>query len=411
MTKSRILVFICLAAVLAGVPLKADSQMRAGETRYAPQPVVAMGEAVIRVGPGSTFVDVPVVTTNGALGNTCYVDVITRNGHLAPAAIQDSHFKRVENYVRLRPGDEPRAIVRVPIIGRPSHGSSFYVFMPSESHGCRKGGLTQTQIVFDAAAPKAVAAIAPRRRSAVVCTAPDGPTVFSDDFSHGRITDAGADGSYKSQFSHGRDPPNQDETGLYVHENVAIENGELVISAMPAGTPNPSYKERTYPYWTGVVTTEKKFRQKGGFWQLRAMLPPSHEAWPALWLLPSAGYWPPEVDWLERINGVWQASQHLGPPGVREAVFNVKTDLAKILPGFKETDFNTYALQWDETHTTWCVNGQEIVQQPTYFKEPAYLLMQIATGGSNGPANFKGRQVMRVDDLKIWAPRPGEWSN
>ena len=400
-------VFAGLMAILVGAPMRASPQ----PGPYAPQPVVAMGQAVIRVGPGSTFVDVPVVTTNGMLGNTCYVDVITRNGEHPKIALQGAHFARTETYVRLRPGDEPRAVVRVPILSNPGDGASFYVFMPSEAHGCRKGELTQTQILFDDAAPRTVAARAPARRAPEVCAPPTNAPAFRDDFSAAAITDTGADRSYMNQFTNGRQPPNADESGLYVGRNVAISNGELVIAATPAGAPNPPYKDRTYPYWAGVVTTFTKFNQKGGFWQLRAALPPSHQTWPAFWLLPAGDYWPPEIDWMERIDGVWQASQHLGPRGSRKAVFNVKADLAKVLPGFSETAFNTYALKWNEDYTTWCVNGQEIVQQKTYFKEPAYLLLQIATGGANGPATFTDRQVMRIDDLAIWAARPGEWSN
>ena len=50
------------------------------------------------------------------------------------------------------------------------------------------------------------------------------------------------------------------------------------------------------------VSTEGKLEQKYGKWEIRAKLPNTQGMWPAIWLLPVDGSWPPEIDIIELVG-------------------------------------------------------------------------------------------------------------
>ena len=61
------------------------------------------------------------------------------------------------------------------------------------------------------------------------------------------------------------------------------------------------------PYSSGKVTTRGLFSQTYGHFEMMAKMPQANGIWPAFWLLPENGAWPPEIDILEYLyapNGV-----------------------------------------------------------------------------------------------------------
>ena len=56
-------------------------------------------------------------------------------------------------------------------------------------------------------------------------------------------------------------------------------------------------------YISGLLTTQGRFSQKHGYFEMRAKIPFGHSVWPAFWMLADDGGWPPEVDVLEGRGG------------------------------------------------------------------------------------------------------------
>src|SRR3546814_400378 len=78
----------------------------------------------------------------------------------------------------------------------------------------------------------------------------------------------------------------------------SIDDGALSITAqtVPAHL-QPSING--YDYASGLLTTYDSFSQTYGYFEIRADMPEGEGLWPAFWLLPAGGSWPPELDVIE----------------------------------------------------------------------------------------------------------------
>jgi beta-glucanase (GH16 family) len=195
-------------------------------------------------------------------------------------------------------------------------------------------------------------------------------------------------------------------------ENVKIENGNLVITAV---------KERQ-PFM-GYDYTSARMRTKGkGDWtycriDARAKMPVGQGFWPAIWMLSSEqeyGGWPcsGEIDIMEYLgnnpfqilstvhfgNDYWQyISQYYDEVGVN----------------FSE-DFHTFTLIWDESCIRFLVDGQ-VVGNPitpsstlpqTYpFQDDFHLILNLAVGGNlpgDPTPSTVFPQSMEVDYVRVY---------
>jgi beta-glucanase (GH16 family) len=60
-----------------------------------------------------------------------------------------------------------------------------------------------------------------------------------------------------------------------------------------------------HKFVSGEVTTQGLFAQTYGHFEVVARMPQANGLWPALWLLPENGAWPPEIDIVEYIYAPW----------------------------------------------------------------------------------------------------------
>ncbi|GAB6007441.1 family 43 glycosylhydrolase [Dysgonomonas reticulitermitis] len=206
-----------------------------------------------------------------------------------------------------------------------------------------------------------------------------------------------------------------EEFQWYQSDNANVHNGILTIEGRKEQKPNPDYKagsprwsqNRQYAEYTAAsIKTNGKKEFLYGRFEVRAKIPVASGAWPAIWTLGNTMSWPSngEIDIMEYypINGIphilanvaWGTEQ----PG------NAKWD-SQTVPFSKFTDkdpdwtdkFHIWRMDWDEeairlyldnellneTLLSETINGSlGAFKNP--FKQPHYLLLNLAIGGQNG---------------------------
>lgn len=157
-----------------------------------------------------------------------------------------------------------------------------------------------------------------------------------------------------------------------------------------------------YKYTSGVLTTANSFSQQYGYFEMRAELPTTQGAWPAFWLLPKDGSWPPEIDVMESIGAnKTYSTTHTAQTGAHE-----QTQFATTLTDVTNT-YHTYGVLWTPQTLTYYVDGQAIGTQatPADLNKPAYLLLNLAIGGTwpgDPNADFTSAQY-KIDYVRAYA--------
>ena len=185
---------------------------------------------------------------------------------------------------------------------------------------------------------------------------------------------------------------NNHEWEFYVDDSLGINpfklvGGTLEISAAAAAP------GATLPYTSGMITTQASFWQRYGYFEMRAQLPRGAGLWPAFWLLPTDGSWPPEIDVMEMLGnnpGKIYLSLHTKPPGGR---------FDKTLPvpvADTSGGFHTYGVDWQPDMVRWYFDDREVGAMPTPggLDKPMYLLVNLGVGGPGswpGPPNAATR--------------------
>ena len=178
------------------------------------------------------------------------------------------------------------------------------------------------------------------------------------------------------------------ERQIYTKKNVAIQDGNLVITATEEGD----------LYESGRITTKKKVEFQYGIIEVRAKLPQGHGLWPAIWLLGNdieTNTWPGcgEIDMMEYVGkerGVVFTSLHT-PDSFGNTVNTKKTFIDGV-----EKEFHVYKAHWSKDAIKFYIDNTlvydfapEIKNDKTWpFNKPFYVILNLAIGG-----NFGGPEV------------------
>ena len=198
--------------------------------------------------------------------------------------------------------------------------------------------------------------------------------------------------AWRSRYRHDRNTIINGEKQVYVDpayrgsasnplglQPFSIASGILTISATPLA-------ERVAPflgkqrYASGCITSELTHWQQYGYFEMRARMPKGRGFWPAFWLLPKSGVWPPEIDVVEA-TGAKPGSLHLGViekdrgrPGSRWVKDVIDT-----------TDgFHVYAAEWTADDVVFSIDGKEQYRAGSHrIHEPMYMLVNLAIGSKD----------------------------
>lgn len=228
-----------------------------------------------------------------------------------------------------------------------------------------------------------------------------------DEFDRASLT--GSQIGWRTSFFNGRRALDK-EPQAYLDEDdplgvVRVRDGMLSLRAMPA----PGLSER-FPwarFASGMLSSHETLKFRYGYVEARIRIPSGKGLWPAFWLFP--GYERPygEIDIMEFLAHepeLAYAHIHAGPEWKGRAIhaFTKKADVS-----FSEA-FHVYAVDWNETRTTFLIDGQPIgsVETPEQIKVEMFVMLNLAMAGPWGPPpDPDTRGEMLVDWVRIWRYR------
>ncbi|GAB2806491.1 glycoside hydrolase family 16 protein [Ferruginibacter profundus] len=254
-----------------------------------------------------------------------------------------------------------------------------------------------------------------------VASGKDGYTlVWADEFNKDGRPDT-SNWNYENGFVR------NEELQWYQPENANCINGSLVIEAKREQKPNPRYTEGTndwrkkrqnIEYTSSCVLTRGKQQWQYGRFEMRAKIDISKGMWPAWWTLGVDKGWPGngEIDIMEYYRGKLLANiACLGNNHKAQWYSNTfKTDS---LGGTAwANQFHTWRMDWTEeyialycdeqllnkTNLDLLVNKDGSNFNP--FKQPHYMLLNLAMGGMNGgdPSQTSFPRKFEVDYVRVY---------
>jgi len=246
---------------------------------------------------------------------------------------------------------------------------------------------------------------------------------FADEFSTLSLWN-GSSGTWATNFWYGQ--PNgtalidNGDQQWYINANYGptssvrpwtVSSGVLSLTAAKA---DPSIKPyiNNYEYTSGMINSYYTFSQTYGYYEMSAQLPAGQGFWPAFWLLPTSGAWPPEIDIFEVLGHDTTTiipAMHSMETGVRVGTGGAikVTDLS--------VGFHTYGLNWSADTISWCLDGVEIMRAatPADMHSPMYMIANLSAGSywagpvdstTPLPSSFKIDYIRVYQDLGEPAP-------
>ncbi|HEY6497323.1 MAG TPA: glycoside hydrolase family 16 protein [Trebonia sp.] len=191
------------------------------------------------------------------------------------------------------------------------------------------------------------------------------------------------------------------ENEWYLPSQVSVSGGTLNLTAKQETTQGTS---GTYGCRSGMVTSEPSFNFTYGLIQITAKIPYGPGLWPALWLEPSNGDWPPELDILEH----WYSDQDY-------KVYEHYTNATDYLGGPVPTPvnlsagYNTFSMLWTSSRVTWYLDGTQVYTTTSYVPQQAmYFIANVAdrnpTNGTTALVPGACTGTMSISSVKVWTP-------
>lgn len=178
------------------------------------------------------------------------------------------------------------------------------------------------------------------------------------------------------------------------------------LSLQPDNIRTGALKDASYT--SGLISTRGRFGQRYGYFEMRARWDAGRGLWPAFWLLPAKGGWPPEIDIMESLghqpDTIYQS--------VHSKAGGKQTSKTKKFKGVDTGQFQTYAALWTPTEIRFFVNGRQTSRQPTPgdAHKPMHLIVNLAVGGrwpGDPDETTRFPAKMEVDFVRAWTRETG----
>ncbi|WP_404338514.1 glycoside hydrolase family 16 protein [Sphingomonas sp. MMS12-HWE2-04] len=179
----------------------------------------------------------------------------------------------------------------------------------------------------------------------------------------------------------------------------AVGAVQRAIAAEPANVRDTPI--RGVRYSSGLISTRGRFAQTFGYFEIRARWSGGKGIWPAFWLLPASGKWPPEIDILEAHGDKPRTAYH----SIHSKAVKDTTKTATI--DGSGQDFHLYGALWTPRTIDYYIDGVKTATLPTPpdMHQPMYLLANLAIGGSwpgYPDAETPFPATMEIDYIRAW---------
>lgn len=197
------------------------------------------------------------------------------------------------------------------------------------------------------------------------------------------------------------------EAQWYQAENAVCRDGYLVITGRKEQKPNPNYiagsnnwktNQPAIQYTSASVVMKKAHAFQYGKVEVCAKIDAQTGLWPAIWTLGVSGEWPSngEVDIMEYYDDKILANYAVAAVKPFTAIWDTATVKVDALGGKAWADqFHIWTLEWDEQQMQIFVDNRllnTIDLNTTInksdgrnpFRQPHYLLLNLALGGNRG---------------------------
>lgn len=218
------------------------------------------------------------------------------------------------------------------------------------------------------------------------------------------------------------------ELQWYQPDNAQCKGGMLVIEGRREQKANPTYKggstdwrtsRPTIDYTASSLITRGLHSWQYGRFEMRGRIDTRAGLWPAFWSLGQTGQWPAngEVDIMEYYRGMLLANVAWGTAQRFKAEWRTTK---KMIESFNDPawsqKFHVWRMDWDETAIALYVDDQllnrvslsETINKDgtgvNPFKQPHYLLLNLAIGGDNGgdPSTTPFPNRFEVDYVRVY---------
>ncbi|UVF18388.1 family 16 glycosylhydrolase [Microvirga terrae] len=235
--------------------------------------------------------------------------------------------------------------------------------------------------------------------------------LFSDEFNTNLSLLNGSSGTWKTTYYWGdRTLGGNKEQQFYVDPTYkslglnpfSVADGALTITAQRA-SPEVQAQISNLPYTSGVITSEQSFSMQYGYFEMRAELPAGQGLWPAFWMLPINGDWPPELDIMEVLGNdptMLYTTVHTKETGSHKSV-GLGSGVADTSSGY-----HSYGVKWTAEKITWYFDGVKVFESatPADLHQPMYMIANLAVGGWAGSpgADSIFPAEMKIDYIRAY---------
>jgi beta-glucanase (GH16 family) len=156
------------------------------------------------------------------------------------------------------------------------------------------------------------------------------------------------------------------------------------------------------PYYSGMISTRRSFSQLYGYFEIEAQLPRGQGFWPAFWMLPASGAWPPELDVMEALGSDPWSSYTT----VHSRFLNLKGRRIRAFANLSNRP-HRFGVSWTPKELIWYRDRREVsrLRTPDDLHQPMYMLANLAVGGvwAKSPdrsTQFPGTLAIRA--IRAW---------